>query len=157
VRMCVCVCVCVCVSVRTYSNAMAALCVPVVLSIITTDVSPRARKVTRSDLVTRRAFRSGYFLSFTASGARLCARNSLARCWIESCTAYALLSPLLSFSLHVTQNWDTGSDSTWKYYKDFKADTSESLSTHLGTSMTLYIMISTCHKDEIKRFSQIRR
>jgi len=35
--------------------------------------------------------------------------------------------------------------------KDFKADTSESLSTHLGTSpMTLYVIISTYHTLETK-------
>jgi len=35
---------------------------------------------------------------------------------------------------------------TWKYYKDFRI---ESL-THLGTSMTLYITISTCHTLETR-------
>jgi len=52
------------------------------------------------------------------------------------------------------QLWDMASNSK-KYYKDFKTNTSESLSTHLGTSpMIFYIMISTPNvKDEIKRLS----
>jgi len=41
----------------------------------------------------------------------------------------------------------------WKYYKEFKTNSSESLL--LGTSpMTLYIVISTCHTLEIKRLGQ---
>jgi len=39
---------------------------------------------------------------------------------------------------------------TYKYYKDFKTNNSESLSTHLDTSMILYIMILMCDTSETR-------
>jgi len=40
---------------------------------------------------------------------------------------------------------------TWKYYKDFRTDSS---STHLGTSPMILYTISTYHTLEIKKLSQ---